>query len=181
MTACRKGDVSLNKTAVCPGSFDPITVGHLDIISRAARLFDQVVVLVSVNAAKHTSFSLEERVELARKVTAHLDNVRVESFDGLLVDYLRNLGDCAIVKGLRAVSDFEYEFQMALANKKLYDGAETIFLTTGAENMYLSSSLVKQIAYFGGDISGFVPDCILTEIKERLVLSQSGDSTGAAK
>ena len=88
MTACRKGDVSLNKTAVCPGSFDPITVGHLDIISRAARLFDQVVVLVSVNAAKHTSFSLEERVELARTVTAHLDNVRVESFDGLLVGYL---------------------------------------------------------------------------------------------
>lgn len=88
---------------------------------------------------------------------------------GLLVDYLRDLGDCVIVKGLRAVSDFEYEFQMALANKKLYDGAETIFLTTGAENMYLSSSLVKQIAQFGGDISGFVPDCILEEIKNRLV------------
>ena len=128
-----------------------------------------VVVLISVNAAKHTAFTLEERVALAQKATAHLENVRVESSDGLLVDYLRDLGDCVIVKGLRAVSDFEYEFQMALANKKLYDGAETIFLTTGAENMYLSSSLVKQIAQFGGDISGFVPDCILEEIKNRLV------------
>ncbi len=159
----------MQKTAVCPGSFDPITAGHLDIISRASKLFDQVVVLISVNAAKKTAFTLEERVALARKATAHLENVRVESSDGLLVDYLRQLGDCVIVKGLRALSDFEYEFQMALANKKLYDGAETIFLTTGAENMYLSSSLVKQIAQFGGDISGFVPECILDEIKSRLV------------
>ena len=94
--------------------------------------------------------------------------MRVDSFDGLLVDYLRGLGDCAIVKGLRAMSDFEYEFQMALANKKLYEGAETIFLAAGAEHMYLSSSLVKQIAHFGGDISGFVPDSILQEIQNRL-------------
>ena len=126
------------------------------------------MVLVSVNAAKHSAFTLEERVELARKATAHLPNVRVDSFDGLLVDYLRGLGDCAIVKGLRAMSDFEYEFQMALANKKLYEGAETIFLAAGAEHMYLSSSLVKQIAHFGGDISGFVPDSILQEIQNRL-------------
>lgn len=143
-------------------------MGHLDIISRASKLFGSVVVLVSVNAAKHSAFTLEERVELARKATAHLPNVRVDSFDGLLVDYLRGLGDCAIVKGLRAMSDFEYEFQMALANKKLYDGAETIFLAAGAEHMYLSSSLVKQIAHFGGDISGFVPDSILQEIQNRL-------------
>ena len=143
-------------------------MGHLDIISRASKLFGSVVVLVSVNAAKHSAFTLEERVELARKATAHLPNVRVDSFDGLLVDYLRGLGDCAIVKGLRAMSDFEYEFQMALANKKLYEGAETIFLAAGAEHMYLSSSLVKQIAHFGGDISGFVPDSILQEIQNRL-------------
>ena len=162
-----EGDFDL-KTAVCPGSFDPITMGHLDIISRASKLFGSVVVLVSVNAAKHSAFTLEERVELARKATAHLPNVRVDSFDGLLVDYLRGLGDCAIVKGLRAMSDFEYEFQMALANKKLYEGAETIFLAAGAEHMYLSSSLVKQIAHFGGDISGFVPDSILQEIQNRL-------------
>ncbi len=160
------------KTAVCPGSFDPITIGHLDVISRASKLFEQVIVLISVNAAKNTAFTLEERVALARKATAHLDNVRVESFDGLLVDYLRALGDCAIVKGLRAVSDFEYEFQMALANKKLYDGAETIFLTAGANHMYLSSSLVKQIAHFGGDISGFVPESIHKEIRERLAPPQ---------
>ena len=162
-----EGDFDL-KTVVCPGSFDPITMGHLDIISRASKLFGSVVVLVSVNAAKHSAFTLEERVELARKATAHLPNVRVDSFDGLLVDYLRGLGDCAIVKGLRAMSDFEYEFQMALANKKLYEGAETIFLAAGAEHMYLSSSLVKQIAHFGGDISGFVPDSILQEIQNRL-------------
>ena len=162
-----EGDFPL-KTAVCPGSSDPITMGHLDIISRASKLFGSVVVLVSVNAAKHSAFTLEERVELARKATAHLPNVRVDSFDGLLVDYLRGLGDCAIVKGLRAMSDFEYEFQMALANKKLYEGAETIFLAAGAEHMYLSSSLVKQIAHFGGDISGFVPDTILQEIQNRL-------------
>ena len=162
-----EGDFDL-KTAVCPGSFDPIRMGHLDIISRASKLFGSVVVLVSVNAAKHSAFTLEERVELARKATAHLPNVRVDSFDGLLVDYLRGLGDCAIVKGLRAMSDFEYEFQMALANKKLYEGAETIFLAAGAEHMYLSSSLVKQIAHFGGDISGFVPDSILQEIQNRL-------------
>lgn len=162
-----EGDFSL-KTVVCPGSFDPITMGHLDVISRASKLFGNVIVLVSVNAVKHSAFTLEERVALARKATAHLPNVTVDSFDGLLVDYLRGLGDCAIVKGLRAMSDFEYEFQMALANKKLYDGAETIFLAAGAEHMYLSSSLVKQIAHFGGDISGFVPDSILHEIQNRL-------------
>jgi pantetheine-phosphate adenylyltransferase len=151
-------------------------MGHLDIISRASGLFEQVVVLISVNATKHTSFTLQERVSLAQKATAHLGNVRVESFDGLLVDYLRALGDCVIVKGLRAVSDFEYEFQMALANKKLYDGAETIFLATGAENMYLSSSLVKQIAHFGGDISGFVPENIHEEIRARLAPASDGAS-----
>ena len=162
-----EGDFDL-KTAVCPGSFDPITMGHLDIISRASKLFGSVVVLVSVNAAKHSAFTLEERVELARKATAHLPNVRVDSFDGLLVDYLRGLGDCAIVKGLRAMSDFEYEFQMALANKKLYADAETVFLTTSSENMYLSSSVVKEIASLGGDISGFVPPEILDFITARL-------------
>ena len=143
-------------------------MGHLDIISRASKLFGSVVVLVSVNAAKHSAFTLEERVELARKATAHLPNVRVDSFDGLLVDYLRGLGDCAIVKGLRAMSDFEYEFQMALANKQLNPEVETMFLPTRVENMFLSSSLVKQVAGFGGDISHFVPECLLERINERL-------------
>lgn len=160
----------MNRIAVCPGSFDPVTMGHLDIITRASGLFDEVIVLVSVNMMKvNFSFSLEERKSMILSVTNHLPNIRVESFDGLLADYVKQVGAIAIVKGLRAVSDFEYEFQMALANKKLYDGAETVFLTTAAENMYLSSSVVKQIASFGGDISHFVPEQILDDIKKRLV------------
>ncbi len=160
----------MHRIAVCPGSFDPLTMGHLDIITRASGLFDEVIVLVSVNMMKADfSFSLEERKSMILSVTKHLSNIRVESFDGLLADYVKQVGAIAIVKGLRAVSDFEYEFQMALANKKLYDGAETVFLTTAAENMYLSSSVVKQIANFGGDISHFVPEQILDDIKKRLV------------
>ncbi len=156
------------KIAVCPGSFDPITKGHLDIITRAAKLFDAVIVLVSVNYDKKTSFTAEERCDLIKACITNLPNVRVDRFDGLLADYVREKKACAIVKGLRAMSDFEYEFQMALANKKLYADAETIFLTTNAENMYLSSSLVRQIASFGGDISDFVPEEILTPINQRL-------------
>ena len=160
----------MRRIAVCPGSFDPITLGHLDIITRASKLFDKVVVLISKNAGKlQPSFTPTERMFLPETATHGLDNVVIDILDGLLADYVRNVGAVAIVKGLRAVSDFEYEFQMALANKKLYGGAETVFLTTQAENMYLSSSLVKQIAYFGGDISHFVPDCILEDIKKRLV------------
>lgn len=160
----------MSRIAVCPGSFDPVTLGHLDIITRASGLFDEVIVLVSVNIMKSNfSFSLEERENMIKAVTSHLPNVHVEHFDGLLADYVKQVGAIAIVKGLRAVSDFEYEFQMALANKKLYDGAETVFLTTTAENMYLSSSVVKQIANFGGDISHFVPEPILEDIKRRLV------------
>lgn len=160
----------MSRIAVCPGSFDPVTLGHLDIITRASTLFDRVIVLVSVNVMKSNfSFSLDERKNMIRSVTSNLPNVSVESFDGLLADYVKQVGAIAIVKGLRAVSDFEYEFQMALANKKLYDGAETVFLTTAAENMYLSSSVVKQIANFGGDISHFVPEQILDDIRKRLV------------
>lgn len=157
------------KLAVYPGSFDPVTNGHKDIITRASRLFDEVIVLVSVNAIKHPSFTTEERVAMLRAVTTEFPNVTVDTDDGLLVDYVKKVGAAAIVKGLRAVSDFEYEFQMALANRKLYDGAETVFLTTTTENMYLSSSVVKQIASFGGDISHFVPENILEDIRKRLV------------
>lgn len=157
------------KLAVYPGSFDPVTNGHKDIIARASRLFDKVIVLVSVNAVKHPSFTTDERVAMLRAVTTEFSNVTVDTDDGLLVDYVKKVGAAAIVKGLRAVSDFEYEFQMALANRKLYDGAETVFLTTTTENMYLSSSVVKQIASFGGDISHFVPENILDDIRNRLV------------
>lgn len=157
------------KIAVCPGSFDPVTLGHTDIINRAAKLFDKVIVLVSINSMKNASFTPDERVEMIKEVTKDLDNVVVDSNDGLLADYLKKTGACSIVKGLRAVSDFEYEFQQALANKKLYPEAETVFLITSAENMYLSSSVVKEIARYGGDISDFVPEPILKKIKNRLI------------
>lgn len=154
---------------MCPGSFDPITFGHLDIIKRASILFDKVIVLISVNSAKKPSFSLYERMMMIERNTKQFDNVVIDILDGLLADYVKDVGAIAIVKGLRAVSDFEYEFQMALANKKLYSGAETVFLTTSAENMYLSSSVVKQIAEYGGDISPFVPENVLEFIQSRLV------------
>lgn len=160
----------MKRIAVCPGSFDPVTLGHLDIITRASKLFDEVIVLISRNAGKMApSFSSAERMTMIKTVTKNLENVKIDILDGLLADYVQKVGAIAIVKGLRAVSDFEYEFQMALANKKLYAGAETVFLTTTAENMYLSSSVVKQIAYFGGDISHFVPEAILEDIKQRIV------------
>ena len=161
----------MKRIAVYPGSFDPVTVGHLDVIRRASKLFDELIVLVSKNIMKsNESFTPQERVSMITRVTTDLPNVRVDLSGGLLVDYVRD-GDVtvdAIVKGLRAVSDFEYEFQMALANKKLYDQAETIFLTACTENMYLSSSVVKQIAAFNGDIRHFVPDVLHDEILQRL-------------
>ena len=157
------------KTAIYPGSFDPVTYGHLEIISRASKLFDKVIVLISVNSAKKPSFSLYERMMMIERNTGQFDNVVIDILDGLLADYVKDVGAIAIVKGLRAVSDFEYEFQMALANKKLYSGAETVFLTTSAENMYLSSSVVKQIAEYGGNISSFVPENVLEFIQSRLV------------
>lgn len=157
------------RVAVCPGSFDPITFGHLDIISRATKLFDKVIVLVSTNLEKNPSFTLTERLLMIEKVTEGFDNIVIDILDEeLLADYVRRVGAQAIVKGLRAVSDFEYEFQMALGNKKLYPEAETVFLTTAAENMYLSSSIVRQIASLGGDISSFVPAEILPVIESRL-------------
>ena len=154
--------------AVCPGSFDPVTVGHIDIISRAAQMFSKVVVVVMQNRAKSPSFTVEERMEMLREATAELGNVTVDSFDGLLAEYTEKIGAGAIVKGLRAMSDFEYEFQMALTNKKLNPNTETVFLTTRAENMYLSSSMVKQIGSMGGDIADFVPKMIHGKIVERL-------------
>ena len=157
------------RIAVCPGSFDPVTFGHLDIISRASKLFDTVIVLVSTNLDKRPAFTLTERLLMIEKVTGQYGNVVIDILeDELLADYVRRVGADAIVKGLRAVTDFEYEFQMALGNKKLCPEAETVFLTTAAENMYLSSSIVKQIAVLGGDISSFVPAEILPVIESRL-------------
>jgi pantetheine-phosphate adenylyltransferase len=158
----------MKRIAICPGSFDPVTFGHCDIITRASALFDKVIVVIAVNSSKRTYFTATERMVLLEKVTSGLENVVIDVWDGLIADYVRNVGAVAIVKGLRAVSDFEYEFQLALANKMLYAGAETIFLTTSAENMYLSSSVVKEIGTYGGDISQFVPKIIIEDIKERL-------------
>ena len=156
-------------TAVCPGSFDPVTVGHLDIIRRAANMFDRVIVVVVPNAAKNNVFTEAERVDMLRAVTGQISNVELDIYDGLLVDYVKQRGAAAIVKGLRAVSDFEYEFQQALTNKKLCPAADTVFLTTSTENMFLSSSMVRLIAGYGGDISDFVPPEIHDFIKRRLL------------
>ena len=156
------------KLAICPGSFDPVTIGHLDIIGRARKIFDHVIVAVMVNPEKHTLFTTEERIALIQKCTKDMEDVEVVSFDGLLADYAKMRGATAIVKGLRAMSDFEYEFQQALTNRKLNPELETVFMITRAENMFLSSSIVKQIASFGGDVSNFVPACILDDIKERI-------------
>ena len=156
------------KLAICPGSFDPVTIGHLDIIGRARKIFEHVIVAVMVNPEKHTMFTTEERIALIQKCTKDMEDVEVVSFDGLLADYAKMRGATAIVKGLRAMSDFEYEFQQALTNRKLNPELETVFMITRAENMFLSSSIVKQIASFGGDVSNFVPACILDDIKERI-------------
>lgn len=156
-------------TAVCPGSFDPVTVGHLDIIHRASLMFNKVIVVVMSNASKKPLFTAEERVEMLRQTTADIPNVTVDAYSGLLAEYARAHSAGAIVKGLRAMSDFEYEFQMALTNKKLNPDTETVFLTTSAENMYLSSSMVKQIASMGGDVTDFIPECIHDKIVQRLL------------
>ena len=154
--------------AICPGSFDPVTHGHLDIVKRAASMFHKVIVVVASNSSKNCSFTPDERVEMIKKCIPELENVSVEHYGGLLADYAAEKGATAIIKGLRAMSDFEYEFQMALTNKKLNPNVETLFLTTAAENMYLSSSMVKQIALMGGDISSFVPDVIKQDIIDRI-------------
>ncbi len=154
--------------AICPGSFDPVTNGHLDIIERTSKVFDKVIVAVGVNPKKVSSFTAEERMEMIRKVCAHLPNVEVDKYETLLVDYAKSVGATAIVKGLRALSDFDYEFQMALTNKQLNPELETMFMATSADNMFLSSSMVKQVAEFGGDISHFIPACILEQIENRI-------------
>ena len=153
------------KIAICPGSFDPITKGHIDIIERTSKLFDKVYAVVMVNPSKVPTFTTEERIEMIRQTTSHIPNVEVESYAGLIADYAKEKGACTLVKGLRAVTDFEYEFQQALINKKLNPELETLFMVTNQEYMYLSSTIVRQIANFGGDISQFVPP----EIKDKLV------------
>ncbi|MCC5911985.1 MAG: pantetheine-phosphate adenylyltransferase [Clostridiaceae bacterium] len=156
------------KIGIYPGSFDPITNGHLDIIERASKICDKVIVSVLENPSKNPMFTLQERVKLIKKVLESYDNVEVDCFSGLLVDYAKKHDAQAIIKGLRAVSDFEYEFQMALMNRKLSPEVETIFLMTSSKHSYLSSSLVKEVAKFGGCIEGLVPQIIGNAILEKL-------------
>jgi pantetheine-phosphate adenylyltransferase len=178
---------------VCPGSFDPVTNGHLDIIGRAAALYDEVVVAVLINVTKTSLFTVDERVEMLGEVTASYGNVKIDRFHGLLVDFCANNGITAVIKGLRAVSDFEYEMQMAQMNYRMAN-VETLFMTTNPLYSFLSSSLVKEIVRYGGDVSGLVPDVVLARLRERLAQElgpratwgiqrgmQSGILRGAAK
>jgi pantetheine-phosphate adenylyltransferase len=155
------------RTVIYPGSFDPLTNGHLDIIQRAARLFDRVIVAVASNEAKQPMFDLMDRVELARFAVKDLGNVEIDSFEGLLVNYVRNRSGQAIIRGLRAVSDFEFEFQLALMNRKLDEGIETIFMMPKDTYTFLSSRIVKEIARLHGDVRAFVPENVEAALNER--------------
>ena len=155
------------KRVVCPGSFDPITFGHLDIIERASSIFDEVVIAVMVKKTKQTLFTVEERMEMTKEVTGKFPNVKVDSWSGLLVDYCKKNDVSIIVKGLRAVTDFDYELQMSQINLQL-QGVETLFLSTAPAHSFLSSSLVKEIASHGGDVSSYIPAILLERLKDRL-------------
>jgi pantetheine-phosphate adenylyltransferase len=155
------------RTAIYPGSFDPLTNGHLDVLQRAAKLFDRVVVAIAKNESKHPLFSLNERQALVKPAIAHLKNVEVEIFGGLLVEYAAGQKACAIIRGLRAVSDFEFEFQMALMNRKLDEKIETIFMMPKDTYTFISSRIVKEIARLGGDVSSFVPPHVGAALKQK--------------
>jgi pantetheine-phosphate adenylyltransferase len=156
------------RTAIYPGSFDPLTNGHLDVIERAAKLFDRVIVAVAKSDSKNPLFTLEERVEIVRTSVKRMKNVAADSFDGLLVDYVNQCRASAVVRGLRAVSDFEFEFQLALMNRKLNDRFETIFMMPKDTYTFLSSRIVKEIARLGGDVSAFVPVHVRRKLDRKL-------------
>jgi pantetheine-phosphate adenylyltransferase len=161
--------------ALCPGSFDPVTLGHIDIIERSARHFDEILVAVIRNPQKTKSlFTLEERQQMLKEATSHLDNIRIEFFKGLLVDFAREHGATAIVKGLRAISDFDYELQMAQMNQKL-SGIDTYFLSTSPQHSFLSSSLVREVARFGGDVSTMVPKHVNDRLVEMFKAKSAAD------
>ena len=160
-------DTERARVAVYPGSFDPITNGHVDIIERGVRLFDRVVVAILRNIEKSPLFSVDERVEIARRVFSRVPTVEVDTFDGLLVEYARRRGATAIVRGLRAISDFEYEMQMALMNRRLYPDVETVFMMPAETYSYVSSRLVKEIFALGGNIAGLVPPLVEARLRER--------------
>lgn len=162
------------KIAIYPGSFDPVTSGHLNIIQRASKIFDRLIVCVMVNAGKKPMFTQEERVDLIRRVTADLPNVEVDCSDELLAEYAKRKGSCVIVKGLRAGSDFENEFQMAMINRKINPDLDTMFLTADHQYMYMSSSTVKELGYYGVDLSDFLPEVIIPDFQERIKINTQG-------
>jgi pantetheine-phosphate adenylyltransferase len=165
--------IPLMRRAIYPGSFDPVTNGHLDIVERARKLFDEVIVAVAHNDEKQPLFSLKERLDLLRRTVGKIDNVRIAQFKGLLVEFAKAEKAGAVIRGLRAVSDFEFEFQMALMNRKLDVGIETIFLMPKEEYTYLSSRIVKEIARLGGDVSSFVPACVGKALSKKFARSHS--------
>ena len=160
------------KIAIYPGSFDPVTSGHLNIIRRAANIFYKLIVCVMVNAGKHPMFTLDERAQLIRKVTADLPNVEVDTSSELLAEYAKRKGSCVIVKGLRAGSDFENEFQMAMINRKINPELDTMFLTAEHQYMYMSSSTVKELGHYGVELSDFLPEEIIPDFQERIKLKK---------
>lgn len=159
----------MNTTAIYPGTFDPITNGHIDLVMRAGKLFDRVIVAVAINPSKEPVFSVQERVALANQTLKDLTNVEVCGFDGLLVDVAKQKGASVIIRGLRAVSDFEHEFQLAGMNRKMQPDVETLFLTPAEQYSYISASLVREIASLGGDVSDFVAPCVADALKSKLV------------
>ena len=156
------------KTAIYPGSFDPVTLGHYDIIERSSKIFDRLIVGVLNNSAKSPLFSVEERVKMLKEVTKDLDNIRIVPFDGLLVEFASRMNAGLVIRGLRAITDFEYELQMSQTNQKLDPNIETMFLTTSIEYSYLSSTTVREIAAFGGDLTQFVPEAVALELEKKM-------------
>ena len=160
------------RKAIYPGSFDPFTLGHLDIVERSAKIADELIVAVLRNSAKNPLFSIGERVSMIKELVSHLPNVRVDSFDGLTAEYAKAQGATIIVRGLRAVTDFEYELQIAQTNRVINPGIDTVFLTTNLSYSYISSTIVKEVASYGGDISRFVPEPVIEQVYQKLGLQQ---------
>ena len=157
------------RTAVYPGTFDPVTNGHLDLVTRASQIFDKIIIAVSNNPHKNPLFSMEERKDLIEQIVKGRKNIEVDLFDGLLVEYAKSKGACAIIRGLRAVSDFEYEFQMALMNRKLMPDLETVYLMPSEEYTYINSTIAKEIAKFGGEVSCFVPEVVKKALQKKFL------------